>query len=103
MAQYGAALICVRYRYDVDTRKQIKTAEIIISESDWTPPPPKYPASALVSLRIGINEKSIQEQAKAVGGQWDREKQVWQVHYGCIAGTNLEKFIISETSSNRQK
>jgi len=35
--QYGDALVCVRYRYDVATHKQYKTVEIIVSESDWTP------------------------------------------------------------------
>lgn len=95
--KYGDALYCVRYRYDKEKRKQFKTAEIIVSESDWTPPPDKHPASALVPLRIGITEKDLQEQARAVGGHWDREKHVWFVRYGCIAGTKLEKFIIVET------
>jgi len=36
-------------------------------------------------------------QARAAGGHWDREKHVWSVRYGCIAGTKLEKFIIVET------
>ena len=36
-------------------------------------------------------------QARAAGGLWDREKHVWSVRYGCIAGTKLEKFIIVET------
>ena len=39
--QYGAALVCVRYRYDAKTLKQYKTVEIIVSESEWTPPPAK--------------------------------------------------------------
>jgi len=103
VAQYGDALFCVRYRYDKEKRKQFKTVEIIVSESEWTPPPDKYPESALVPLRIGIREKSLQEQAKALGGYWDREKQFWLVRYGCIAGTKLEKLIIVETSKNGLK
>lgn len=103
VAQYGDALICVRYRYDAETRKQVKTAEIIVSESDWTPPPAKYAASELVPLRIGLAEKPLQEQARAVGGRWDRKQQVWFVRYGCIAGTRLEKLIIVETSSDGKK
>jgi hypothetical protein len=55
--QYGDALVCVRYRYDLEKRKQFKTIEIIISESDWVPPPPKYGDSDLVALRIGFVEK----------------------------------------------
>lgn len=101
LAQYGDALICVRYRYEVERRKQIKTVEIIVSESDWTPPPAKYPDSALVPLRIRFEEKLLQEQARAVGGRWDREQQVWLVRYGCIAGTKLEKLIMLETLNNK--
>ena len=103
VTQYGDALVCVRYRYDVESRKQIKTVELVISESDWTPPPVKYSDSALVLLRIGLNDKSLQEQAKAIGGRWDREKQLWYARYGCIVGTKLEKLIVVETSTDEIK
>lgn len=96
VAKYGDALVCVRYRYDREKRKQLKTVELIVSESDWSPPPAKYRESELVPLRIGFQQKSLQEEAKAVGGRWDRDKQVWLVRYGCIAGTKLEKYILAE-------
>ena len=94
--QYGEALVCVRYRYDAEKRKQYKTVEIIVSESEWTPPPAKYPDSAFVGLKIGVKETALQAQVKAVGGRWDKEKKEWVVPYGCIRGTRLEKFIIVE-------
>ena len=98
--QYGDALICVRYRYDAKTCKQYKTVEIIVSESEWTPPPAKYPDGALVPLKIGIKQTALQEQLRAVGGRWDKQQQFWFVPYGCIAGTKLEKFIAVETNDN---
>ena len=98
--QYGDALLCVRYRYDEKTNKQYKTVEIIVSESEWTPPPAKYPDGAMVPLKIGIKQTAFQEQVRAVGGRWDKEQQVWLVPYGCIAGTNLEKLIPVETTVN---
>lgn len=101
--QYGEALICVRYRYDAKAHKQYKTAEIIVSESVWTPPPAKYQDGTLVPLKIGINEIALQNQVRAVGGRWDKEKRVWLVPYGCIAGTNLEKFIAVETTTDAKK
>jgi hypothetical protein len=101
--QYGDGLICVRYRYDAATHKQYKTVEIVVSESNWIPPPAKYPDSALVSLRIGVREVAIRERVKALGGRWDRLQQVWFVPYGCISGTNLEKYIILETGKNDAK
>ena len=97
--QYGDALICVRYRYDAKARKQYKTVEIIVSESEWTPPPAKYPDGELVPLKIGINETVLQNQLRAVGGRWDKDQRVWFVPYGCIAGTKLEKLIAVETKA----
>jgi len=99
--QYGEALVCVRYRYDRDKRKQFKTIEIIISESDWIPPPPKYAESDLVALRIGYEEKSLQEQAKALGAKWDRQQKIWLIRYGSIAGTAMEKLIVLQTMDNK--
>jgi len=56
-----------------------------------------------VPLKIGTNEKALQRKAKAVGGHWDSEQQVWLAHYGCIAGTDLEKLIIVETLTGEKK
>jgi hypothetical protein len=98
--KYGDALICVRYRYDAQSRKQYKTVEIVVSESDWNPPPPKYPDSTIVSLKIGVKETAAQDQIRAVGGRWDREKKLWFIPYGCIVGTKLEKFIHIESPKN---
>lgn len=103
MEQYGDALICVRYRYDAETQKQYKTVEIIVSESEWTPPPAKYPDGTLVPLKIGIKETALQEQVRSVGGRWNKEQKVWLVPYGCIAGTKLEKLIVVETSAKAKK
>lgn len=101
--KYGEALVCVRYRYDSENHKQYKTVEIIVSESDWTPPPAKYPDSTMVSLKIGVKEMAAQEQVRAVGGRWDKGKKLWIVPYGCIAGTKLEKFIHIETLESGKK
>jgi hypothetical protein len=95
--QYGESLVCVRYRYDAEKHKKYKTVEIIVNESEWTPPPARYAAGTLVSLRIGPMEKALQEQVRALGGRWDREQRLWLVPYGCIAGTKLVKFIVLET------
>jgi len=103
LEQYGEALLCVRYRYDAKAHRQYKTVEIIVSESEWTPPPAKYPEGTLVPLKIGLNETSLQNQTRAVGGRWDKQRQVWLVPYGCIAGTKLEKFIAVETSAGTKK
>jgi len=92
----------LRYRYDAKAHKQYKTVEIIVSESEWTPPPARYPDGALVPLKIGIKETALQEQVRAVGGRWNKPQQFWLVPYGCIAGTKLEK-LIAETTLGAKK
>lgn len=37
VAEYGDALLCVRYRYDKCRGVRLKTVEIIIEEKAWPP------------------------------------------------------------------
>src|SRR5476651_2730552 len=37
--KYGDDLICVRFRYDAKSQQRIKTVELVIERSPWTPPP----------------------------------------------------------------
>ena len=37
LAQYGDRLICVRYRYDAQRKKRLKTVELLVAERDWDP------------------------------------------------------------------
>ncbi len=91
--KYGDALVCVRFRYDAELRQRLKTVELIVGRADWTPPPPRYAADTLVFLRIEGYEMGLRKQAKAAGGRWNPEKQLWFVRYGNIVGTPLEKHI----------
>lgn len=100
---YGDALVCVRYRYDEKNRRQLKTVEIVVSEKEWTPPSrpiSQFPESTIVSIKIGVNEKLLQQQAKSLGGRWNPEQMAWLIPYGCIVGTELERLIIIETCNN---
>lgn len=102
VATYGDRLVCVRYRYDYDTRKRYKTAEIIIDETDWQPPPRLFPDDALVPLTIAAHETDLQSRAKKAGGRWDPRGQVWYVPYGKIAWTKLEGRIALDAKKKRQ-
>ena len=37
VAEYGERLLCVRYRYDKERGKRLKTVELIVEEVDWQP------------------------------------------------------------------
>jgi hypothetical protein len=93
MEQYGDALLCVRFRYDAESRQRLKTVELIVERAEWTPPRQAYTADTLVPLHIHAADMPMRSQAKAAGGRWNPEKKLWLVKYGKIAGTPLEKHI----------
>ena len=91
--KYGDAFVCVRFRYDEVTRKRLKTVELIVEQSDWTPPPSRNAPDTMVALRIEGYETELRAKVKAAGGKWNPEKKLWHVKYGKISGTVLEKHI----------
>lgn len=95
---YGDTLVCVRYRYDEASRTRIKTVEIIVEKTDWTPPQPKFSDDTLVPVQIAFAENELKNSAKAAGGRWNPEKRVWFIAYGKIKGTELEKHIVVDAN-----
>ena len=91
--KYGDALLCVRFKYDAKSRQRLKTVELIVERTEWTPPPPRYAADTLVQLCIKAADMPMRLQAKAAGGRWNPEKRLWFAEYGKIVGTPLEKYI----------
>jgi len=91
--KYGEALLCVCFRYDAKLWQRLKTVELIVERTEWTPPPPRYSADTLVPLRIEAADISMLAQAREAGGRWNPTKQRWFVKYGKIAGTPLEKHL----------
>ncbi len=93
--QYGAQLVCVRYRYDKARLKRFKTVELIVEEKAWIPK--DYVASdRLVELRIGYGETGLREQVKTAGGRWDPEKKLWELPYAETAKLRLLERIVEE-------
>lgn len=90
--QYGAALLCVRYRYDADRRRRYKTVELIISEAPWDPPPPPEPS--IVGVTVAFEETGLRRQIKAAGGTWNPEKRVWEIPDYVASQLNLKSRIV---------
>ena len=93
MKKYGDALICVRFRYDPQAGQRLKTVELVVERSDWTPPPARFSNDTLVPLRINASDMASRNKVKSAGGRWNPEKQLWFVSYGSVVGTALEKYI----------
>ena len=94
VAEHGDALVCVRYRYDEASRTRIKTVELIVEKTAWTPAARKFTDNELVPVRIGFTDSSSREKAKAVQGRWDPEKKLWFIRYEKVKGMDLEKHIV---------
>ena len=93
VGKYGAALGCVRFRYDAETRQRLKTVELVVERTAWTPPASRYPLDSLVPLRIEAADLHKRTMAKAAGGRWNPDQHLWFVRYGNIFGSPLEKHI----------
>ena len=103
LAEHGDALVCVRYRYDEARRKRIKTIELVVEESDWHPPAPKFRDDDQVFVQIGYTEKDLRDAARTARGRWDPDARLWKIRYGNIKGTALEKHIILDAVSSKGK
>jgi hypothetical protein len=77
LERYSKQLICVRYRYDDQRRKRFTNIEIIVEESDWSPPE----KPEIVGLRVEFRETELQRRVKQSGGKWNSAKRVWEIHY----------------------
>jgi hypothetical protein len=93
MAQYGDALVCVRYRYDAEQGQRIKTVELVVERVPWTSQAPRYPLDALVPLRIAPSDLTLRAIVKAAGGRWNSDEVLWYVRYGSIVGSPLENYL----------
>ncbi|MFN0111700.1 MAG: hypothetical protein ACKVZH_22820 [Blastocatellia bacterium] len=101
---YGSRLVCVRYRYDEQSRKRFKTVELIVEESPWSPPPIK--PDKLVGVRVELNETELQRKVKLAGGKWFSQHKVWQLRYDQAVALGLEARIehrkVSSTTNPRK-
>ncbi len=97
--KYGENLIHVRYKYDLEKRRTIKTIEIIISEKSWNKNQNRKPFNKNVYIKIAFNEKQLHRTIKHIGGIWDDEKKLYKVRYGDVKNLGLENRIVELQTS----
>ena len=96
--QYGDALVCVRYRYDEESRTRIKTVELIVEKKELTAKKPRFADETQVPVRIAYGEAGLGKFARKMGGKWAADVKLWYIEYGRIKGTELEKHIVLDAS-----
>src|SRR5436309_14033364 len=100
LAQYGDRLICVRYRYDAQRKKRLKTVELLVAERDWQPPRPRFAHDQIVGLRVAFADVAVRDRVKQAGGTWNPERRVWQLRYDRAVALGLNGRIVDEPASN---
>ena len=95
--QYGESLLCVRYRYDEASRKRLKTVELVIEESDWSP---KIASEAIVGVQVAFREADLQQKVRQAGGKWNPARRVWELRYDRAIALGLKDRLAPENVSN---
>lgn len=104
LKRFGERLVCVRYRYDPVRHKRYKTAEIIVAEEDWQPPPDadrqdgptQTRPSRRVAVRIAYQERELRQQVSAAGGIWSQHERLWRVAPEVVESLGLQGRVVRE-------
>jgi len=95
-SQYGAQLVCVRYRYDAAQKKRYKTVELIVDVQDWAPPAAPIAPNTMVSVRIGLHETQLQRRVREAGGYWNLALKLWALRYDKVVALGLIDRIVPD-------
>jgi len=87
LEKHGDALVCVRYRYDEESRARIKTVELVVEKTTLRPLAKKFGDNDLVPVRIGFAEKDLIESARTAKGSWNPDVRLWFIRYEKNKGT----------------
>ncbi len=72
--RFGSALVCVRYRQDIEHGRRFTTVELLVDEG-----PMRSAQQQTVHVKIGLLETELRKAACAQGARWDPDRQAWQL------------------------
>jgi len=87
--KYGEALLRVRYKYNLQHARKLKTVELIIENESWDRNKNRIPANKIVGIKERYGEVNIGRLVPNAGGKWDK-KQLWQLQYLEAVNLGLE-------------
>ena len=96
VARFGSRLLFVRYRYDPNLKKRFTTVELIVAETDGTPP-----ASPMVRVRVEYWEAALRRDVKAAGAKWDQAEKLWLLPLDRVRKLGLEGRIRADGSAGK--
>ena len=87
--RYGDRLVCVRYRYDAEKRRRMKTVELIEEELPW------IPVAAIYLVKIPYEDVDLRQKVKEAGGQWNAQKKAWHLNGTMVRRLGLEDRVVA--------
>ena len=92
--EYGDRLLYVRYQYDPERKRRVKTVELIVEEVPWAPTLGRISRKTIVGVRVTPQEGAVRQQVKQAGGTWDPKRKLWNLPYEKIVQLELEKRMV---------
>lgn len=96
--EYGAALLCVRYRRDKKSLTRYTTVELVVSQM---PLAGQHFDRKLFDVRVDWHEDALRASVKATGGQWNASRKVWQLPGKAIARLKLAQRVVGPSPRSR--
>ncbi|WP_455199805.1 hypothetical protein [Kaarinaea lacus] len=96
LEKYGKKLLCVRYRYDEETKEQLTTIEYVVNRKLY----PKLNAEVQrkldphpnrhVLIKVDYHEEELRRKIKMNGGIWIKDKRMWKIpcHKAYVLGVD---------------
>lgn len=81
LQRYGERLVRVRYLYDPQARRRLKTVELIVESVPWQPRErhPRRRDDEIVAVFIAFKEIELRERAKRLGAVWRPAQRLWEI------------------------
>lgn len=92
--RYGENLLCVRYRYDPESKRRLKTVELIVEEAVWQPAEERISSSQTVRVWIPDDELDLRRQVQAAHGKWNQQQKVWELPYREVLELGLSEYLM---------
>jgi hypothetical protein len=91
-ARFGDRLVCVRYLYDKEKRRRLKTVELVVEETEWQPCDrrPRRRPGDLVGIRVDYHEAALRHAVKTAGGIWRPRHRLWELTREAVRVLGLE-------------
>ena len=81
LERYGERLVRVRYLYDPQAGRRLKTVELIVESIAWRPRPrhARRHDDQIVAVRIAYQDTDLRQRAKRLGAVWRPVQKLWEI------------------------